>query len=274
MPYGVVAQLGERVVRNDEVVGSIPINSTKISLLSLDHKSAYLEHKRASQCQENSKTQNVVSVVHQLCRSRTLPHSPERSLMSENRYGVISGLRRAEDRKAVVARLEAEGIPADRILTTEPEEPNAPPDWLRNLSANAELIAPSLCDLNLSTQGIAATVEAAREAGIHIRCLDEAFDSRDGWQSQIGTMLTALNRLDRKGFSDRTKIALQEAKARGQRLGRKPSMTDLRKAVAIQMIEAGYKGTKIWKTLAVLEGPPISQSAYYLWQKAWLAVRE
>lgn len=34
MPYGVVAQLGERVVRNDEVVGSIPINSTKISLLS------------------------------------------------------------------------------------------------------------------------------------------------------------------------------------------------------------------------------------------------
>ena len=27
-PYGAVAQLGERVVRNDEVVGSIPICST------------------------------------------------------------------------------------------------------------------------------------------------------------------------------------------------------------------------------------------------------
>lgn len=78
--------------------------------MSLDHKSAYLEHKRASQCQENSETQDVVSVMRQLCRSRTLPHSPERSLMSKNRYGVISGLRRAEDREAVVARLEAEGI--------------------------------------------------------------------------------------------------------------------------------------------------------------------
>ena len=28
-PVGAVAQLGERVVRNDEVVGSIPIGSTK-----------------------------------------------------------------------------------------------------------------------------------------------------------------------------------------------------------------------------------------------------
>jgi len=194
--------------------------------------------------------------------------------MSENRYGMISGERSAEDRQLAVARLEAEGVPTERILATDPEEPNAPPVWLYSMSANSELIAPSLSDLNLSTQGIAATVEAARELGVHIRCLDEAFDSRNDWQSQIGTLLSALNRLDRKGFSDRTKIALQEAKARGQRLGRKPSMTDLRKAVAIQMLEAGYKGTKIWKTLAVLEGPPISQSAYYLWQKAWLAERK
>ena len=194
--------------------------------------------------------------------------------MSENRYGVISGLRSAEDRQLAVARLEAEGIPAERILATDPEEPNAPPVWFSNLGAGSELIAPSLNDINLSTQGIAATLEAARGAGIHVRCLDETLDSRNDWQSQIGTLLSALNRLDRKGFSDRTKIALQEAKARGQRLWRKPSMTDLRKAVAIQMLEAGYKGTKIWKTLAVLEGPPISQSAYYLWQKAWLAERK
>ncbi|WP_167601621.1 recombinase family protein [Celeribacter sp. HF31] len=187
---------------------------------------------------------------------------------------MISGLRSAEDRQVAVSRLEAGVIPAERILTDDPEEPNAPPVWLCSMSANAELIARSLSDLNFSTQGIAATLEAARKIGIHIRCLDEAFDSRNDWQSQIGTLLTALNCLDRKGFSDRTKIALQEAKARGQRLGRKPSMTDLRKAVAIQMIEAGYKGTKIWKILAVLEGPPISQSAYYLWQKTWLAGRK
>jgi|GEM_PF-5892661 Resolvase, N terminal domain. len=191
--------------------------------------------------------------------------------MSENRYGVISGVRSAEDRQRAIARLEAEGVPAERILATDPEEPNAPPVWLYSMSANSELIAPSLSDLNLSTQGIAATVEAARKMGIHVRSLDEAFDSRNDWQSQIGTLLSGLDRLDRKGFSDRAKIALQEAKARGQRLGRKPSMTDLRKAVAIQMIEAGYKGTKIWKILAVLDGPPISQSAYYLWQKTWLA---
>ncbi|WP_417264122.1 recombinase family protein [Celeribacter sp.] len=233
-----------------------------------------MEHKRASQCQENSETQDIVAVLQVQHEHAPFSALSERSPMSENRYGVISGMRNAEDRQLAIARLASEGIPTDRIFRSDPEEPNAPPVWLSDLSAGAELIAPSLSDLNLSTQGIAATVEAARELGIHIRCLDEAFNSRNDWQSQIGTLLTALNRLDRKGFSDRTKIALQEAKARGQRLGRKPSMTDLRKAVAIQMIEAGYKGTKIWKTLAVLEGPPISQSAYYLWQKTWLAERE
>ncbi len=73
-------------------------------------------------------------------------------------------------------------------------------------------------------------METAREAGIHIRYLDETFDSCDDWETQISILLTALNRLDRKGFSDRIKVALQEAKARALRLGRKPSMTDLRKA--------------------------------------------
>ena len=30
-PFGAIAQLGERIVRNDEVVGSIPTSSTKSS---------------------------------------------------------------------------------------------------------------------------------------------------------------------------------------------------------------------------------------------------
>ncbi len=99
--------------------------------------------------------------------------------MSANCYGVISGVRNAEDRQLAIARLEAEGIPTDQIFTTDPEEPNAPPVWLYSMSANSELIAPSLCDLNLSTQGIAATLEVARKLGIHIRSLSEAFDSRN-----------------------------------------------------------------------------------------------
>ena len=33
-PCGAIAQLGERIVRNDEVVGSIPTSSTKFQQLS------------------------------------------------------------------------------------------------------------------------------------------------------------------------------------------------------------------------------------------------
>ena len=35
MWYGAVAQLGERVVRNDEVSGSIPLSSTTPSSISI-----------------------------------------------------------------------------------------------------------------------------------------------------------------------------------------------------------------------------------------------
>jgi hypothetical protein len=35
-PCGAIAQLGERIVRNDEVVGSIPTSSTKTSNLYVE----------------------------------------------------------------------------------------------------------------------------------------------------------------------------------------------------------------------------------------------
>ena len=35
---GAIAQLGERIVRNDEVVGSIPTSSTKYKLLKNKHR--------------------------------------------------------------------------------------------------------------------------------------------------------------------------------------------------------------------------------------------
>ena len=38
--YGAIAQLGERIVRNDEVVGSIPTSSTMFSSTSGERMSA------------------------------------------------------------------------------------------------------------------------------------------------------------------------------------------------------------------------------------------
>jgi hypothetical protein len=35
-PHGAIAQLGERIVRNDEVVGSIPTSSTKPKQLKIE----------------------------------------------------------------------------------------------------------------------------------------------------------------------------------------------------------------------------------------------
>ena len=48
-------------------------------------------------------------------------------------------------------------------------------------------------------------------------------------------------------------------------------MTEARKVLAARMLRQGRRGPGVLAIIRDLDGPPISQSAYYIWQKAWLA---
>lgn len=87
----------------------------------------------------------------------------------------------------------------------------------------------------------------------------------------VPALLIALSALERRETSKRNSEAVQDARARGSSLGRPLVMTPERRAIAMRMLLQGRRGPQILKVICGLEGPNISQSAYYLWQKAWLA---
>ncbi len=87
----------------------------------------------------------------------------------------------------------------------------------------------------------------------------------------VPALLIALSALERRETSKRNSEAVQDARARGSSLGRPLVMTPERRAIAMRMLLQGRRGPQILKVIRGLEGPNISQSAYYLWQKAWLA---
>jgi len=102
---------------------------------------------------------------------------------------------------------------------------------------------------------------------LRIGSLDSAKDSAD---AAVPVLLNALSTLERQQTTKRTSDAVYDAKARGGSFGRPRVMTPARKAIAARMLAQGKRGPKVLAVIRRIEGPSISQSAYYLWQKAWI----
>ena len=113
------------------------------------------------------------------------------------------------------------------------------------------------------------TISALRHAGIRLRgALDEnVLDTADRF---VPAVLAALSALERQETTRQTSRAIRAARARGARLGRPRVMTAERQALASRMLSQGKRGRQVLAVVRGLNGPNVSQSAYYLWQKAWL----
>ena len=86
----------------------------------------------------------------------------------------------------------------------------------------------------------------------------------------VPAVLAALSALERQETTRQTSRAIRAARARGARLGRPRVMTAERQALASRMLSQGKRGRQVLAVVRGLNGPNVSQSAYYLWQKAWL----
>ncbi|WP_313352861.1 recombinase family protein [Paracoccus sp. (in: a-proteobacteria)] len=94
--------------------------------------------------------------------------------------------------------------------------------------------------------------------------------SRDGYGQFVRELLAALSTLERLETTRATREAIQIGRARGSSAGRPRVMTPERQAIAARMLLQGQRGPQILKVIRGLEGPAVSRSAYYLWQKARL----
>ena len=104
-------------------------------------------------------------------------------------------------------------------------------------------------------------------AGVNLRAEEIAQDSYD---HVVPALLARLSVLERRETAKQTSDAVRNAKVRGSSLGRPLVMTPERKVIAARMLAQGRRGREVLLVVQGLKGPGISQSAYYLWQKAWL----
>lgn len=117
---------------------------------------------------------------------------------------------------------------------------------------------------------IMAQLARLRRAGVQIR-LTSGIANRDSDDQFVPALLMALSAHERQETTRRTSKAVQDARTRGSSSGRPRVMTPERQAMAARMLSQGRRGSRVLTVVRGLGGPNISQSAYYLWQKAWLA---
>ncbi|MFF9240121.1 recombinase family protein [Streptomyces sp. NPDC014801] len=127
-----------------------------------------------------------------------------------------------------IAALEAAGC--ERIFSdkksgknTEREELWKALDYLR---PNDTLIVPSLDRLGRSIQDLIAIVAGLRKRGIGFRSLHEALDTTTPGGRLVFHVFAALAEFIRELIVQGTHEGIAAARARGQRLGRPPAMTE------------------------------------------------
>lgn len=134
----------------------------------------------------------------------------------------------------------------------------------------AEIVIDRVSRLGRQPAVIMGQISHLRRAGIRI-FVRSGENTMIPIDRSVPALLMTLSALEREEISRRTSKAVLSARTRGSSSGRPLVMTLERQAIAARMLSQGKRGPQILKVIRGLGGPNISQSAYYLWQKAWLA---
>ena len=127
-----------------------------------------------------------------------------------------------------IAALEAAGC--QRIFSDKKSGKNAEREELKKaldyLRPNDTLIVPSLDRLGRSIKDLIGIVGALREEGIGFRSLHESLDTTTPGGRLVFHVFAALAEFIRELIVQGTHEGLAAARARGERLGRPPAMTE------------------------------------------------
>ncbi len=126
--------------------------------------------------------------------------------------------------------------------------------------------------LGESTIDAMQSFAALRRKGVSLKVKTDAIDQGTADQV-VPALLKALSAMERQKTTRQTSEAVRNAKIRGGFFGRPRVMTPERQVIAARMLAQGKRGREVLTVIRGLAGPGISQSGYYLWQKAWLARR-
>lgn len=122
---------------------------------------------------------------------------------------------------------------------------------LAALSRGDVLVVWRLDRLGRSLPHLISVVTELGERGVGFRSISDSIDTTTAQGRLVFHMMGALAEFERALISERTQAGLRAAKARGERLGRKPALTRVQIAHARRLIEAGERTADVARSLGV-----------------------
>jgi len=122
---------------------------------------------------------------------------------------------------------------------------------LASLRAGDVLVVWKLDRLGRSLSHLVTVLSDLQKRGIAFLSLTEAIDTENAAGRLMGHILGALAEFERSLIVERTQAGLKAAKQRGQKLGRKPSLSDDQRQHARALIAKGESPASIAKLLNI-----------------------
>ncbi|MDF0607143.1 recombinase family protein [Neisseriaceae bacterium TC5R-5] len=127
-----------------------------------------------------------------------------------------------------IKALKAEGVKANRIFTDKATGASANRDGLQILKLKVEegdvLLVKKLDRLGRDTADMIQLVKEFNQMGVAIRFLDDGISTEGSMGKMVVTILSAVAEAERMRILERTNEGRIEAKAKGIKFGRKPTV--------------------------------------------------
>jgi DNA invertase Pin-like site-specific DNA recombinase len=151
-----------------------------------------------------------------------------------------------------VKALKAEGVNVNRIFTDKITGSHLNREGLRLLRLKVEegdvILVKKLDRLGRDTADMIELIKAFDEMGVAIRFLDDGISTEGAMGKMVVTILSAVAQAERQRILERTNEGRLEAKVKGVKFGRKPSI-DRNRLKGLH--EAGVGATDIAKQMKI-----------------------
>lgn len=151
-----------------------------------------------------------------------------------------------------VKTLNAEGVKDNRIFSDTVTGSNADREGLKLLRIKVEegdvILVTKLDRLGRDTLDMVQLIKEFDEIGVAIRFLDDGISTEGTMGKMVVTILAAVAQAERQRILERTNEGRLEAKAKGVKFGRKPSVDKKR---VLQMKKEGISAAAIAKKLGI-----------------------
>lgn len=154
--------------------------------------------------------------------------------------------------KLQVQKLKTAGVKTSRVFTDKITGSHVDREGLNLLQIKVEsgdvILVTKLDRLGRDTADMIQLIKEFDEMGVAVRFIDDGISTEGAMGKMVVTILSAVAQAERQRILERTNEGRIEAKAKGIRFGRKPTVD---RSKLLELRKAGVGGTKIANELGI-----------------------